>query len=97
MSRTVYVYNRVDGTVVPRDTVSKEATEHPFQIMGDIKEYRNAVDGGMITSRSHHREFLKVHDLVEIGNEKFPERKWEQPTGLREAVSRAFYQERDRR
>ena len=39
-------------------------------VMPDIKEYRSLVTGEMVTSRSHHREYLKRNDLIEVGNEK---------------------------
>jgi hypothetical protein len=39
-------------------------------IMPDIQPYQSMADGTMITSRSHHREHLKQHNCIEIGNEK---------------------------
>ena len=44
-------------------------TSDGVMIMPDIEPYQNMVDGQMITSRSQHREFLKKHNLVEVGNE----------------------------
>lgn len=39
-------------------------------IWSDIEPYRNvAVDGKMITSRSEHRQMLRDHGLVEVGND----------------------------
>jgi len=38
-------------------------------VMGDIAPYQSMVDGSMITSRSHHREHLRRHNLVEYGND----------------------------
>ena len=35
----------------------------PYQVVG--KEY-----GKWITSRSHHREYLRKHDYIEVGNER---------------------------
>ena len=42
-------------------------------VVADIQPYRSVVTGEMIGSRSQHREHLKTHRLVEIGNEKQPE------------------------
>lgn len=42
-------------------------------VMGDTPEYRSIIDGSLIGSRSHHREHLKAHDCVEVGNE------WKKP------------------
>lgn len=39
------------------------------RVMADIKPYKNMVDGRIISSRSAHRNFLKQHDLIEVGNE----------------------------
>lgn len=38
-------------------------------VMGDIEPYQSMATGEMITSRSQHREHLKRHHLVEIGND----------------------------
>ncbi len=38
-------------------------------VITDIKPYRSMQTGEMITSRSQHREHLKRHGLLEIGNE----------------------------
>ncbi len=40
-----------------------------LQIMGDIKPYKSMVTGEWITSRAQHREHLKRHNLMEIGND----------------------------
>jgi hypothetical protein len=37
--------------------------------MSDISEYRSIITREPITSRSQHREHLKVHGCVEVGNE----------------------------
>ena len=50
-----------------------------FHVMGDIQPYRSMIDGREITSRSRHREHLKDHGCVEVGNE-LP--KTPQPVGL---------------
>lgn len=39
-------------------------------IMRDIGEYRSTLDGTMITSRPQHRDHMRKHDVVEVGNEK---------------------------
>ncbi len=38
-------------------------------VMGDINPYQSMIDGTMITSRSKHREHLRQHGCVELGNE----------------------------
>lgn len=38
-------------------------------VMPDIAPYVSMVDGRLITSRSVHREHLKDHGMVEVGND----------------------------
>lgn len=40
------------------------------QVMRDIGAYVSPIDGERITSRSQHREHIRRHDLVEVGNER---------------------------
>lgn len=40
------------------------------QAMPDIAPYRSMVTGEMITGRAQHREHLKRHDCIEVGNER---------------------------
>jgi hypothetical protein len=38
-------------------------------VMSDIKGYISQVDGSWISSRSHHRNHLKQHRMIELGND----------------------------
>lgn len=38
-------------------------------IQPDISPYESIITGETITSRSHHREHLRAHNMVEVGNE----------------------------
>lgn len=40
------------------------------EIIRDIEPYQSLKTGEMITSRSKHREHLKEHNLMEVGNER---------------------------
>ena len=62
--KKTYIF--VNGKMVEK---THAATPSPL-IMGDIQPYRSMVDGSMITSRSHHREHLRQHNCIEIGNEQ---------------------------
>lgn len=44
-------------------------------VIEDIKPYRSVVTGERIKGRSHHREHLRQHELVEVGNEPVKQRK----------------------
>ena len=48
---------------------TKQISTAPM-IMTDIQPYKSMIDGSMITSRSHHRNHLKDHNCIEVGNEK---------------------------
>lgn len=57
-------------------------------VMGDIKPYISQIDGRIIHSRSEHRDHLKAHGCIEIGNEKVAPKKLEAPKGLKETLIR---------
>lgn len=61
-------------------------------IMGDIQPYRSMITGEMIESRSVHRDHLKAHGKIEIGNEKPPEVRRPEPTGIKEDIAQAIQQ-----
>lgn len=42
----------------------------PVHVMPDIQPYRSMATGERIKGRSHHRQHLKDHGLVEVGNER---------------------------
>jgi hypothetical protein len=70
-----------------------------IHIMPDIKPYRSMADGSMITSRSKHREHLKVHNCIEIGNETkhLQPKPITSPPGLKDAIIQATEQVLSRR
>lgn len=41
-----------------------------LQIIQDIQPYQSMVTGERIRSRSHHRQHLRDHGVIEVGNEK---------------------------
>lgn len=57
-------------------------------VMVDIAPYRSTITGEMITSRSQHRDHLKSHGMIEMGNELPKLEKKEIPDvgGLREEL-----------
>lgn len=54
----------------------------------DIQPYRSMIDGRIINSRSAHREHLRAHGCIEVGNEKLASKKPEPPPGLTETLVR---------
>ncbi len=86
---------QINGELVEvgRDYVPEPRAQVPH-VMGDIAPYRSMIDGKMITSRSHHREHLRQHGCVEVGNDSSLTRQrgpLQPPAGLKEAIARNVY------
>lgn len=59
----------------------------------DIQPYQSMCDGTMITSRSQHREHLKQHGVIEIGNEKIKAPgPLKTPPGLKQRIAEIAYE-----
>ena len=57
---------QIGGTLYER---GREPESTAPMVMGDIQPYRSMIDGSLISSRSRHREHLRSHGCVEIGND----------------------------
>ena len=57
-----------EGNWIPADEYRRPEPQTPI-IMPDIKPYRSMIDGRVISSRSTHREHLRAHGCIEVGNE----------------------------
>jgi len=85
----------VEGGVVTIDKRDQEHSVRSFQVMPDIQPYKSMIDGTVITSRSKHREHLKAHGCVEIGNDSSLRAKpkpLQSPPGLKDEIIRAVHQ-----
>jgi len=86
--RRRYIQAR-DGHLIE---VTQERSSLPSrspEIMRDIKSYRSMIDGTWISSRSRHREHLKAHNCVEVGNDASLHRQpkpLESPPGLKKML-----------
>ncbi len=57
-----------DGKLIDRVAAERK---RGLQIIKDIEPYQNVgVDYGVVGGRRQHRDMLKAHGLVEVGNEK---------------------------
>ena len=66
-----------DQAIPKAEYYAQQAEAKPgVQVMADIKPYKS-VTGEIIGGRKQHRDFLRAHGLVEVGNEKMapPKRK----------------------
>jgi hypothetical protein len=59
-------------------------------VANDINPYRSMIDGSIINSRSRHREHLRDHGCIEVGNETkyLKDKPLESPPGLKETLIR---------
>lgn len=62
-------------------------------VMNDISPYISQVTGELISSRGQHKEHLKQHGCIEIGNEvkHLKPFKVKEPEGMRETISKIVY------
>ena len=76
--RRSWVQLQIDGEwkLVPKEEahLHSSAPASPY-VIPDIQPYRSTLTGELITTRSVHRAHLRQHSVVEVGNEKWPERK----------------------
>ena len=97
----IYTYRGYDrrNYVLPEyggDWSGYGSGQQAAMVMRDIGEYVSPVDGATITSRSQHRDHLRTHGLVEVGNERFPARRDEAPRGVGRDIKNTIEQLRAR-
>ena len=83
--RKTYIY--VNGKLVEKGSDEHYDSLGPM-VMPDIQPYKSMIDGSMITSRSVHRDHLRQHNCIEVGNEKM-ETKLPPPKDTRKEVMQA--------
>lgn len=69
-----------------------EPRQTDWRVMPDINPYTSMIDGSTITSRSRHREHLRAHGCIEVGNDSSLYRTPQPakpPPGLKETLIRA--------
>ncbi len=55
--------------LIPAEEYYQRQEVNAPMVMGDIQPYQSMINGQMITSRSTHREHLRQHGCIEVGNE----------------------------
>ncbi|MGN6124703.1 MAG: zinc ribbon domain-containing protein [Sphingomonas oligoaromativorans] len=66
-------FRRYEHRDDPKDCTCGGAMRRVFlppQVMRDITEYTSPIDGTRITTRSQHRDHMKRHGVIEMGNDK---------------------------
>lgn len=69
MTRQTYIQDPVTLELIPKEQYRPRHSAGPF-ILDDIKPYRSMITGEMIMGRRQHREHLRQHGCIEVGNEK---------------------------
>lgn len=57
------------GELIPADQYVRPSSNAHF-VMNDIAPYKSVLDGQWVSSRSQHREQMRRHGVVEVGNER---------------------------
>jgi hypothetical protein len=90
--RKRWVY--INGQAIPIEDYTPEPKA--AYVRGDLQAYQSMKTGEMVEGRAAHREHLKRHSLVEIGDawDKSPPKPKpiESPKGLRETLARVVYE-----
>ena len=60
-------YIQIDGVLYEKGT--EPSTRVAPDVLPDIEPYTSMITGETITSRSRHREHLRAHGYVEVGND----------------------------
>ena len=80
-------YVQINGELIE---VSEDYIPEPRapMVFGDIKPYRSMCDGRMVEGRAQHREHLKFHNVVEVGNDmdNRPRKPMTPPPGLKDRI-----------
>lgn len=69
MTRKSWVQDPVTLKLIPKDEYIPRGPSCPF-VMGDITPYKSMITGETIQGRRQHREHLRQHGCIEVGNEK---------------------------
>lgn len=90
-------YVQLDGELVEVGADFRPEPRPGMLIIGDIQPYRSMVDGRIIEGRRQHREHLKAHQLIEVGNEtKYLQTpKYRPAPGLKETIIREVQRAKD--
>ena len=86
--RKRYIQDPKTFELIPIDEYQSRSPVGPL-IMPDIQPYQSMVTGEMIGGRRQHREHLKQHRLIEVGNEKPVQRRPEPDRTIRNHIIEA--------
>lgn len=79
MTRKSWVQCPVTLKLIPKDEYYSRARESGPFVIGDIDPYQSMITGEIIQGRRQHREHLRQHGCIEVGNEKLTPKAPAQP------------------
>ena len=85
--RQRYIQDPITHKLIPAEEWVDRSEPAAPMVMPDIAGYKSMVTGEWIGSRSAHREHLKEHRLVEIGNERMLSRQRAESSGKHLPIS----------
>lgn len=86
--------------LVPIEEWHDSSPDVGYTVIKDIEPYQSMIDGSLITSRSKHRQHLKDHGCVEVGNDSSlykPKKPLQSPPGLTDSIRKAVEQQMRKR
>jgi len=83
MTRKSWIQDPVTLELVPRDQYQPRRSGH--FVIGDIQPYKSMITGEIIPGRRQHREHLRQHGCIEVGNEKIVPRT---PINIKDDIKR---------
>lgn len=84
--RVHYVWDRAENDWVVPKARTRQAPK--LTVISDIDAYKSIITGETIGGRRQHRDHLRAHNCIEVGNERLETRHQEMPSvaqDLREA------------
>ncbi|HKJ74536.1 MAG TPA: hypothetical protein VKA19_10505 [Alphaproteobacteria bacterium] len=95
MARATYVWTP-DGVIEKGEAARRgllaEQRARGHQIMPDIEPFVSPIDGNVVGGRAQKREHMRVHDVIEVGNEKLSTRKMPDPKNIASDIVRSYDQ-----
>lgn len=68
MARECWIWR--NGELIPKHLAEPVKRKGSLNVIKDIEPYQNiAIDGKVIGGRRQHRDMLRAHGCVEVGNE----------------------------
>ena len=78
MARKSYVQKQLaDGSYTLVEKHKAVSSVNAPMVMGDINTFVSPVDNSVVSSRSKLREHNKRNDVIDIGDERLPQKKFE--------------------